>query len=139
MKTPKLKYYYHALSPEEYSEFEHSRTIEVSGSVVYDINTMAMRGRTHIVLTGAAVTGDQEYRDRTKTWAPVYVLRIAADDIRRDLLAPVVNQILIYHYPATLHVEHCGVELIELDTTTGITPRDDQYQIFVGDQPRVVG
>ena len=139
MKTPKLKYYYHALSPEEYSLFEHSREIEVSGSVVYDINTQAMRGRTHIVLTGAAVSCDQEYRERTRSWAPVFVLRIAAEDIRRDLLAPVANRILVYHYPATLVIPHCGVERIELDTTTGITPRDDQYQIFVGDQPQVIG
>ena len=120
MKTPKLKYYYHALSLEEYAEFEHSRSIEVSGRVVYDINTMAMQGRTHIVLTGAAVSCDQEYRDRTKSWAPVMVLRIAAEDIRRDLLAPVANQILMYHYPASLHIAHCGVERIEIEPTDHI-------------------
>ena len=120
MKTPKLKYYYHALSLEEYAAFEHSRTIEVSGRVVYDINTQAMQGRTHIVLTGAAVSCDQEYRDRTKSWAPVMVLRIAAEDIRRDLLAPVANQILMYHYPASLHIAHCGVERIEIEPTDHI-------------------
>ena len=120
MKTPKLKYYYHALSLEEYEAFEHSRSIEVSGRVVYDINTQAMQGRTHIVLTGAAVSCDQEYRDRTRSWAPVMVLRIAADDIRRDLLAPVANQILVYHYPASLHIAHCGVERIEIEPTDHI-------------------
>ena len=120
MKTPKLKYYYHALSLEEYEAFEHSRSIEVSGRVVYDINTQAMTGRTHIVLAGAAVSCDQEYRDRTKSWAPVMVLRIAAEDIRRDLLAPVANQILMYHYPASLHIAHCGVERIEIEPTDHI-------------------
>ena len=120
MKTPKLKYYYHALSLEEYEAFEHSRSIEVSGRVVYDINTQAMQGRTHIVLTGAAVSCDQEYRDRTKSWAPVMVLRIAAEAIRRDLLAPVANQILVYHYPASLLIEHCGVERIEIEPTDHI-------------------
>ena len=139
MKTPQLKYYYHALSPEEYSLFEHSREIEVSGSVVYDINTQAMKGRTHIVLTGAAVSCDQEYRERTRSWAPVFVLRIAAEDIRRDLLAPVANRILIYHYPASLLIEHCGVERIEIDTATGLTPADSVYNIILGDQPQVIG
>lgn len=114
MKTPKLKYYYHALSLEEYSEFEHSRRLEVSGSVVYDINLQAMQGRTHIWLTGAAVSCDQEYRERTRSWAPVIVLRISAEAIRRDLLAPVARRILVYHYPVSLVIPHCGVERIEL-------------------------
>ena len=131
MKIPKLKYYYHALSLEEYSAFEHSRTIEVSGSVVYDINLQAMQGRTHIWLTGAAVTCDQEYRDRTRSWAPVIVLRIAAEDIRRDLLAPVANRILVYHYPATLTIPHCGVERIELALNTHTEP--DMYTIALDD------
>jgi len=120
MKTPKLKYYYHALSPEEYRVFEHTRTIEVSGQVVYDIHTQAMQGRTHIVLAGAAVTCDQEYRERTKSWAPVMVLRIPSELVDRGLLAPVANQILMYHYPASLHIAHCGVERIEIEPTDHI-------------------
>jgi len=116
MKTPKLKYYYHALSPEQYAEFEHTRQIEVSGRVVYDIETNQMTGRTHCVLTGAAVSCDQEYRDRTKSWAAVMVLRIPADLIDRELLVPVPGQILVYQYSSSIDIPHCGVERIEIDT-----------------------
>jgi len=120
MKTPKLKYYYHALSIEEYAQFETTRQIEVTGSILYDIASMTTTGRTYCVLTGAAVTCDQEYRERTKTWAPVMVLRIPSELVDRGLLRPVANQILMYHYPASLHIEHCGVERIEIEPTDHI-------------------
>ena len=139
MKTPKLKYYYHALSLEEYAEFEHSRTVAVTGAVVYDIATMTMTGRTYCLLTGAAVSCDQEYRDRMKSWDPVMILRIPAEHVDRALLTPVPGQILVYQYAGTMHIPHCGVERIEIDTTQGLTPRDSVYNIILGDQPQVVG
>ena len=139
MKTPKLKYYYHALSIEEYAEFERTRTVTVTGSVVYDISTGQMTGRTWCMLTGAAVSCDQEYRERTRSWAPVLVLRVPADRIDRSLLTPVPGQILVYQYSGSLHIPHCGVERIEIDTTQGLTPADSVYNIILGDQPQVVG
>ena len=139
MKTPKLKYYYHALSLAEYALFEHTRTVTVSGTVVYDINTMTMQGNTYCMLTGAAVSCDQEFRDRTRTWAPVMVLRIPADCVDRSLLTPVPGQILVYQYAGSLHIPHCGVERIEIDTTQGLTPADNVYNIILGDQPQVIG
>ena len=116
MKTPKLKYYYHAMSAEEYHVFEHTRLIQVSDQVQYDIDSMTTTGRTHVIFTGAAVSSDQEYRDRQRTWAPVWVLRIPADCVDRALLQPVPGSILVYRYPASVLVEHCGVERIEVDT-----------------------
>jgi len=139
MKTPKLKYYYHALSLEEYAEFENTRTVTVTGRVVYDIATNQMTGRTWCMLTGAAVSCDQEYRERTKTWAPVLVLRVPADLIDRALLTPVPGQILVYQYSGSLLIPHCGVERIEIDTTQGLTPADSVYNIILGDQPQVIG
>ena len=118
MKTPKLKYYYHAMTAAEYHEFTSTRSIKVTATIQYDIQTMTAQGRTHVILTGAAVSCDQEFRDRTRTWAPVYVLRIPADCVTRDHLTPVPGSILIYQYRACLHIPHCGVELIELDPQT---------------------
>lgn len=139
MKTPKLKYYYHALSLEEYAEFEKTRTVTVTGRVVYDIVTNTMTGRTWCMLTGAAVSCDQEYRERTKSWAPVLVLRVPAELVNRALLTPVPGQILVYQYSGSLHIPHCGVERIEIDTTQALTPADSVYNIILGDQPQVVG
>jgi hypothetical protein len=139
MKTPKLKYYYHALSIEEYAQFETTRRIEVTGSIVYDIVTNQMTGRTWCMLTGAAVSCDQEYRERTKSWAPVLVLRIPSELVDRGLLRPVPGQILVYQYAGSLLIPHCGVERIEIDTTQGLTPADSVYNIILGDQPQVIG
>ena len=139
MKTPKLKYYYHALSLAEYQDFERTRCIQVSGQVVYDINSMTTTGRTYCIVTGAAVSCDQEYRDRMKSWEPVMVLRIPAELVDRALLVPVPGQILVYQYAGSLVIPHCGVERIEIDTTTGLTPADSVYNIILGESPRVVG
>ena len=114
MKLPKLKYYYHALSLSEYSSFEVSRHIAVDRQVTIDVMTGQMTGRTHVILTGAAVSCDQEYRDRTRTWEAVMVLRIPAELIDRTLLTPVPSQILVYEYSQSLDIPHCGVERIEL-------------------------
>lgn len=128
MKLPKLKYYYHAMSPAEYQAFERSRQVLVDRQVTIDVQSGQMSGRTHVILTGAAVSCDQEYRDRTKTWAAVMVLRIPAELIDRALLTPVPGQILVYQYSCGLDIAHCGVERIEIDTEK---PQPEIHNILI--------
>lgn len=113
MKIPKLKAWYTALSAQEYQEFVATRRIEVTANVTFDIvtGTMVNTGRGFVILTAGAARADLEYRARSGSLDPVYVLRVPVDCVDRNKLEQI--QANYYCYRATLHIPHCGVELFE--------------------------
>ena len=116
MKIPKLKAYYTALSATEYHEFETSRRIEVSQRVTINPLTGAVSGRRYIYLAATPELADTDYRARTGRQDSVWVLRVPADQIRRDQLTQQGEQVWVLSN--SLHLTHCGVlrfDLAKLD------------------------
>lgn len=125
MKLPKLKYYCTALSPEQYTEFEKSRKIEVQPALTIDPITMQPVGRDRIYLVAGAVACDTYFRIQHRYHGAMYVLRIPAACFDRQHLS-VLDSAGIFVYRRTLHIPHCGVERFEMDlsqqATTAQTP-----------------
>ena len=113
MKTPKLKAYYTALDAREYHDFEQSRRIEVSRQVTVNPLTGAVSGRRYIYLSATPEIADTDYRTRTRREDSVWVLRVPADQIRRDQLTPQGDQVWVLGH--SLHLPHCGVLRFDLD------------------------
>lgn len=113
MKTPKLKAYYTALSATEYHDFEQSRRIEVSQRVNINPLTGAVSGRRYIHLAATPELADTDYRARTGRQDSVWVLRVPADQVRRDQLTAQGEQVWVLGN--TLHLPHCGVIRFDLD------------------------
>lgn len=111
MRLPKLKYYYLALSSEQYQEFESSRTLTVSDSVSINIETGQIQGRTLWIVTARGTLADDVWRGLGNTGA-CYVLRVPADHIDRAFLTrtPTDN---VFEYRHSLRIPHCGVERFE--------------------------
>lgn len=129
MKLPKLKYYCTGLSPEQYEEFEKSRTLEVQPSLTIDPVTMKPVGRDRIYLVAGAVACDTYFRIQHSYNGVMYVLRIPADCIDRRHLT-VLDQDGIFQYRSTLVVPHCGVERFEMDLS---------QQAVTAQTPEVIG
>lgn len=108
MKIPKLKYYYLAVPPDGYVEFENTRTLPVNG-VKLDVMTGKVVGRDHWYLSATAALADELVRETFRYGGTVYVLRIPAEHVERQLLKLAPNQTDIWQYPKTLVVPHCGV------------------------------
>lgn len=118
MKLPKLKYYYFAMPEDQYEEFERTRLVETS-PVEIDTLTGALRGRPYLTLTSTAGLADDLVRKHYRHTGPVFVLRIPRDRIDRSCLQPTDPD--VYHYSATLNLEHCGVYRYDLDKTSAET------------------
>ena len=112
MKIPKLKAYYTAMSATEYHEFETSRRIEVSQRVNINPLTGAVSGRRYIHLAATPELADTDYRARTGRQDSVWVLRVPADQIRRDQLTAQGEQVWVLGH--SLHLPHCGVIRFDL-------------------------
>ena len=116
MKTPKLKAYYTAMSATEYHDFEQSRRIEVSSRVNINPLTGAVSGRRYIHLAATPELADTDYRVRTGRQDSVWVLRVPADQIRRDQLTAQGEQVWVASH--SLHLPHCGVLRFDLEKNT---------------------
>jgi hypothetical protein len=112
MPRPKLKYYYYAMSQQDYDSFARTRQLEVSDRVTIDINTGTVTGRTLLMLTAGVTLADQLFRAAHHWSAPVYVLRIPRHCIDQALLEQTEPN--VYCYRGGLHIDHCGVERVEL-------------------------
>lgn len=108
MKTPKLKYYYLALPPDGYVEFERTRTLPITG-VKLDVMTGTVTGREHWYLAATPALADELVREAFNYGGSVFVLRIPASDIDRKQLKLSPNQTQIWQYPKTITVSHCAV------------------------------
>lgn len=115
MKIPKLKYYYFAMSPEEYSDFETNRTILVDVSAVIDTATGQIRNRQRLMLLATAAEADTQFRLATESLGSVYVLRIPRESVDRSRLDPVGT--MAWYYDRSITVSHCGVDRFDLDSS----------------------
>ncbi len=113
MKIPKLKYYYLAMNPEEYSDFDANRTILVDAQAVIDVDTGRIRNRQHLLLLGSATVADTQYRRSHDYLGAVYVLRIPREVVDRSQLKPV--GLNAWQYARSITVAHCGVDRFDLD------------------------
>lgn len=113
MKIPKLKYYYFAMSPEEYSDFETNRSILVHDQAVIDIETGKILNRSRLLLCGSVPQADTQFRLNTGSGGSVYVLRIPGESVDRSQLVSVGPN--AWHYGRSITVPHCGVERIDVD------------------------
>jgi hypothetical protein len=117
MKLPKLKYYYHAMTSDEYIAFAQSRELEVTGTLLVNFETGAVSGRTRLILTAGAVSADEQFRQANNSYTlPVYVLRIPNTLVDRRCLSEIKPN--IYAYNSRLTVPQCGVERIEYDPSS---------------------
>lgn len=112
MKIPKLKHWNTALTPDQYREFETTRTLTVDARITIDIMTGVASGRTCVPLSASVTAADQLVRDRNHWTQPLYVLRIPGDLLDRRHIHSAGDQ--VWEYRATLHIPHCGVERVEL-------------------------
>lgn len=108
MKIPKLKYWYLALPPDGYQEFERTRTLPVTG-VSLNVMTNTVTGRDHWYLATTPALADELVRETFRYGGSTYVLRIPTDCIDRTRLKLAPNQSEIYQYPQTIKVPHCAV------------------------------
>ena len=111
MKLPKLKYYYYAMSPEDYVKFELSRELTVSAQFRVDVITGTVSGRTVLILADSVAEIDEHFRRAHRWSSSVYVLRIPRDLVDRDRLLRASDH--LYEYRACITIPHCGVERVE--------------------------
>lgn len=112
MKLPKLKYYYVALTVDQYREFETSRRLEVEPAEI-DVVTGRIRGRVAWIMCSRPSLADSVHRALHSWRQPLYVLRIAAGDIDRSALRATESD-QVFEYTQTLTLPHCGVERFEI-------------------------
>ena len=115
MKIPKLKYYYFAMNPDEYRDFESNRTILVMPTTVIDVETGRIFARTQLMLSGSAAVADTQFRRANEYHGSVYVLRIPRECVDRSQLESLGNN--CWQYRRSITVDHCGVDRFDLDTT----------------------
>ena len=113
MKIPKLKYYYLALAPDGYSEFERSRELPITG-VSIDIMSGTVSGRDHWQLCGTPDVADNIVRETFRYGGRTYVLRIPADCVDRSALTADPAVANCWRYNKTIRVPHCGVIALDL-------------------------
>ncbi len=113
MKIPKLKYYYLALAPDGYAEFEQSRKLPITG-VNIDIVTGTVSGRDHWLLCSTADRADNIVRELFRYRGRTYVLRIPRDCVDRSALMPDPAVPECWRYNRTISVPHCGVYAMDL-------------------------
>ena len=118
MKLPKLKYYYYACNETEYAEFERTRRIETS-PLEFDMATGGMSGRPYLTLCATAGLADDLVRQHYRHDGAVFVLRIPRELVDRRCLKP--RDADVYHYSASLEIDHCGVYRYDLDKSSAST------------------
>mgnify|MGYP003704095799 CR=1 FL=1 len=114
MKTPKLKYYYFAMNPQEYRDFEQNRTILVMPTTVIDVETGRIFARTQLLLAGSVPDADTAFRTGGDYLGTVYVLRscslLFSFDIGVELFC-VFDQLGRGHHTAVgLVVRECDLQ-----------------------------
>jgi hypothetical protein len=114
MKTPKLKYFYLALTESEYELFQATRVVAVDASTRINMITGEITGVTVRYLAHTANAADSEYRHRMRYTQPLYILRIPRECIDRTGLEISASQFRSWLYRQSIHCEHCGVERFEL-------------------------
>lgn len=114
MKIPKLKYYYLAMNPGEYQDFEKNRSILVNAKAVIDMETGRILNRQHLLLFASAAVADTQYRRSREYMGSVYVLRLPREVVDRSQLLSVGEN--AWQYGRSITVDHCGVDRFDLDT-----------------------
>lgn len=111
---PKLKNYFYAMTSDAYIDFACTRQLEVNPTLTINVATGEVTGRTVLHLCASTPGADTHFRAIVQPGyiKPVYVLRIPGNLIDRKLLTPVGEN--AWEYRGSLHIEHCGVERIEL-------------------------
>lgn len=113
MKLPKLKNYFVAISPDEYAEFERSRTLEIRPTRL-DIVTGQLSGRPYLYLSATPDIADNIVREQYRYGGSVYVLRVSADLIDRSHLRQLDGGTQTWQYDVSLNIPHCGVYKYEV-------------------------
>ena len=108
MKLPKLKNYFVAVSPDEYPEFERTRSVPVSPAVI-DIMSGRMTGRPVLYLSATPDIADNIVREQYRYSGSVYILRVSADLIDRAHLRSVDGGTQTWQYDQTLNIPQCAV------------------------------
>jgi hypothetical protein len=108
MRKPKLKNYFVAISPDEYREFETSRTLRIRPASI-DIVTGRITGRPVLYLAARPDIVDNIVREQYRYNGNVYILRVPADCVDRDQLTPVEGGTETWQYARDLVIPHCAV------------------------------
>jgi hypothetical protein len=117
MRIPKLKYYYHALNPADYKQFEQSRQLLINQPATINMATgQVSRVIPFHYLYSQPTTADTRYRQLNSWTSTVYVLRIPAHIIPRAHLESTEDPRGMWLCRANLSIAHCGVEAFELAT-----------------------
>ena len=107
-RKPKLKNYFVAISPDEYREFETSRTLRIRPASI-DIMTGKVTGRPVLYLAARPDIVDNIVREQYRYNGNVYILRVPADCVDRDRLMPVEGGTETWQYDQDLVIPHCAV------------------------------
>jgi len=108
MRKPKLKNYFVAIPPDEYREFEQSRTLRIRPATI-DIMTGTVTGRPYLYLAARPDTVDNIVREQYRYSGVVYILRVPSDCVDRDRLTLVDGGTETWQYNQDLVIPHCAV------------------------------
>jgi len=117
MKLPRLKNYFLALSPDQYADFERTRTLRIEPAVL-DIVSGKLRGRPYLYLAANPNIADNLVREQYRYSGSVYILRIPAEYVDRSRLVLVPDATQIWQYDRDLVIDHCGVDCYEIAVET---------------------
>ena len=108
MRQPKLKNYFVAISPDEYPEFERTRSVPVSAAML-DIVSGKMSGRPYLYLSATPDLADNIVREQYRYSGAVYILRVSADLIDRTHLRNLDGATQTWEYHKSLDIPQCAV------------------------------
>ena len=108
MKQAKLKNYFVALSPDQYTDFEQSRTLRIEPASI-NIITGTMTGRPYLYLSATPDIVDNLVREQYQYSGAVYILRVPADCVDRSRLTAVPGGTQTWQYDRDLVIDHCAV------------------------------
>jgi len=113
MKQPKLKNYFVALAPDEYQQFEQSRTLRIRPATI-DIVSGVVSGKPYLYLAARPDIVDNLVREQYRYSGSVYVLRVPADCVDRSRLTPMEGGTQTWQYDRDLVIPHCGVDCYQI-------------------------
>ena len=122
MKIPKLKFFYYALNETDYQEFERTRTVQPNSRTTLNPATGVVTStQPFLYFYASATVADTRYR-QLNHWAsaPVYVLRIPREYVRRDHMTTGPDDRGMWIYDQPILLPHCGVERFELQPETPV-------------------
>jgi hypothetical protein len=117
MKQPKLKNYFVALAPDEYAEFEQSRTLRIRPATI-DIMSGVVSGKPYLYLAARPDIVDNLVREQYRYSGAVYILRVPAHTVDRSRLTPMEGGTQTWQYDRDLVIPTCGVDCYEIAVET---------------------